>query len=118
MNTADSNTAGTLSKTITQKVRASLEPLHLDVINESNRHNVPANSETHFKLVIVSASFEQLSLIKRHRKVNQLLAEELAGGVHALSLHTMTEAEWQDKQHAGGVADSPDCLGGDGRAGS
>jgi len=79
---------------------------------------VPANSETHFKLVIVSESFEELSLINRHRKVNQLLADELAGGVHALSLHTMTETEWQAKQKDGGVAQSPDCLGGDGRAGS
>lgn len=114
----DIEKTGPLTQTITQKIRTSLEPSHLDVINESDRHNVPANSETHFKLVIVSESFEELSLINRHRKVNQLLADELAGGVHALSLHTMTETEWQAKQKAGGVAESPDCLGGDGRAGT
>jgi BolA protein len=35
----------------------AFEPLHLEVINESNRHHVPPNSETHFKVVVVSDKF-------------------------------------------------------------
>lgn len=88
----------------------ALAPVHLDVINESNNHNVPANSETHFKVVIVSNAFTEQSLIQRHRSMNKLLAEQLAGPVHALSLHTHTEQEWLDK--GGVVPDSPPCRGG------
>lgn len=41
-----------------------LAPLHLEVINESYMHNVPKGSETHFKVLVVSDKFEELSLIK------------------------------------------------------
>ncbi len=96
--------------TITQKLQAALGPQHLEVINESHRHAVPANSETHFKLLVVCSEFEGMSLIKRHRMLNGLLKEELEGGVHALALHTLTPEEWEKKQ--GKVAESPKCLGG------
>lgn len=99
-----------LADTIQQKIQ-SLTPSYLDVVNESHKHNVPKDSETHFKLVIVSEEFEGQSLVNRHRMVNKLLSEELAGGVHALSLQTMTAAEWQEK--GGSVRDTPECLGGD-----
>jgi len=39
-----------------------------------------------------------------------LLADQLAGPVHALALHTYTVAEWGEA--AAGAPDSPDCLGG------
>jgi len=88
----------------------ALEPVHLDVINESSSHNVPANSETHFKVVIVSNHFAENSLVQRHRTINKLLAEQLSGPIHALSLHTHTESEWLKR--GGVVPDSPPCRGG------
>ncbi len=97
-------------ETIQQKIRAAFTPLHLDVINESDNHNVPAGSESHFKVVLVSKAFEGESLVARHRQVNKLLAEELQGGVHALSLHTMTPEDWFNR--GGTVKESPECLGG------
>lgn len=100
----------TTETSIENALRTALQPSHLDVINESHMHNVPANSETHFKVVIVSVDFEGESLIKRHRRINALLADHLAGGVHALSLHTLTPVEWERKQ--GQVASSPKCRGG------
>ena len=66
-----------------------LQPTHLEVINESNMHNVPRGSETHFKVVVVSSAFEDLSLIKRHRSVNDVLKSELDGPVHALSIQVI-----------------------------
>lgn len=88
----------------------ALLPVHLDIINESDNHNVPANSETHFKVIIVSDQFSDSSLVQRHRTVNKLLADQLAGPVHALSLHTHTQKEWLAK--GGVVPDSPPCRGG------
>jgi len=99
-----------MANNIREKLQSALDPAHLEVINESHMHSVPANSETHFKLVIVSDKFAGESLIKRHRAVNTLLSEELANGVHALGLHTMTTDEWAQKN--GSVLDSPECRGG------
>ena len=48
-------------------------------------------------------------LIKRHRMVNQVLADELQQ-IHALALHTLTPDEWEAR--GGVVAASPKCRGG------
>src|SRR3990167_5847176 len=71
-----------------------LVPTHLFVDNESNRHQVPKHSETHFKVVAVTVKFENLTRIARHRLVNQLLANEFDSGMHALSLHLYAPNEW------------------------
>lgn len=99
----------TMQQTIEQKLQQTFEPQYLLVENESHMHNVPPGSESHFKVTLVSPQFENLMLIKRHRQVNAVLAEELQQ-IHALALHTLTPAEWLDK--AGKVADSPLCKGG------
>ena len=87
-----------------------LAPLRLDVIDESHRHNVPAGAESHFKLIIVSEAFVGESLVARHRRVNRLLAAQLAGSVHALGLHTHTPEEWLARGES--VPPSPPCRGG------
>jgi BolA protein len=99
-----------VQQTITDKLRDALAPDYLDVLNESHMHNVPAGSESHFKVVAVAECFEGKPLIQRHRLINAALAEELAGKIHALALHTMTPAEWAARGER--VADSPECRGG------
>lgn len=89
---------------------ATLEPVVVQVENESHRHNVPANSETHFKVTLVSSRFEGLMPVKRHQQVYALLADELSGPVHALALHLYTPEEWQAR--GGERPDSPNCRGG------
>ncbi|MFQ6372152.1 BolA family protein [Shewanella sp. YIC-542] len=97
-----------VAETIQQKLQAALLPEHLEVVNESHNHHVPPNSETHFKVVIVSQAFDGQRLLARHRQVNEALAHELANGVHALSMHTYTPQEWQAQV---AVPDSPKCRG-------
>jgi BolA protein len=82
----------------------------MSVVNESHMHNVPTDSETHFKVTVVSADFEGIRLIQRQRSINQLLADELAGPVHALAQHTYTPSEWNRKNNLSPA--SPNCLGG------
>ncbi|MEM0909786.1 MAG: BolA/IbaG family iron-sulfur metabolism protein [Pseudomonadota bacterium] len=98
-------------KVIEEKIQQSLSPEIMQVENESHMHNVPANSETHFKVTVVSSAFEGKRLLQRHRMLNELLSDELAGPVHALALHTYTDAEWQKKN--GLIPESPQCMGGE-----
>jgi len=95
---------------IERKLTDQLHPMHLEVINESHMHNVPAGSESHFKVTVVAEQFAGQGLVDRHRAVNRVLAAEMAGGLHALALHTLTPEEWYAR---GGTAPaSPPCLGG------
>lgn len=100
----------TVQAVIQQKLQHAFNPIHLAVINESNNHNVPEGSESHFKVTIVSEQFGGLRLIQRHRAVNKVLCDELANDIHALAMHTYTEQEWREQQQT--APDSPDCLGG------
>ena len=101
---------GNIEQKIEQKLADNFDLLHLEVINESDNHNVPPGSESHFKVVLVSPDFNGQGLVVRHRSVNKVLADELANNIHALALHTYTEKDWQDKN--GEAPMSPPCLGG------
>jgi BolA protein len=97
----------TIQIRIEEKLSAGLELQHLDVQNESGNHNVADGAESHFRVVLVAEAFSGVPLISRHRRVNQLLASELQD-IHALALHTYTEAEWQARH--GDAPMSPPCL--------
>ena len=95
---------------IEQQLQQQLSPVHLEVLNESHQHSVPPNSETHFKVILVSAAIDGKRKVARHQQVYAALAAQLEGPVHALALHTYTPAEWQQRQQEAPA--SPQCLGG------
>lgn len=82
---------------IRAKLIEALEPTRLDVINESHlhagHHGSPGTGESHFRLLIVSPKFLGKTRIERHRLVNEALAAELKGGVHALAMKTYAPGE-------------------------
>lgn len=95
---------------IEAKLKESLNTImYLDLVDESYMHTVPAGSESHFKVLVVSDAFENTPIIDRHRLLNQLLADEIQSGLHALTLHAWTPEEWYAK---GGAPESPPCMGG------
>ena len=67
------------------------------ITDDSHRHAGHAGhnheGESHFNIVVVADAFAGKSRVDRHRMVNALLADELAGRVHALALTTLTPAE-------------------------
>lgn len=96
---------------IREILNQSLAPIELGVENESHMHSVPPNSETHFKVLVVSEVFEGKSRIDRQRMVNELLKEELQSGLHALTQKTLTPTEWGAQKDTLNFV-SPECLGG------
>ncbi|RUM94888.1 MAG: BolA family transcriptional regulator [Thiothrix sp.] len=96
--------------TIEDKLNAALHPTHLEVLDESHMHSVPAGAESHFKVTLVTEQFENLPLIKQHRMINDVLKEELAGKIHALALHTYSPTQWTERSAP--APESPLCHGG------
>lgn len=94
---------------IRAKLAQALEPDHLEVMNESHMHAVPPGSESHFRVLVVSRRFEGLSLLQRHRLVNEALREELSTLVHALAIQAKTPQQWDSNP---ALAKSPPCMGG------
>ncbi|MEI8321063.1 MAG: BolA family protein [Alphaproteobacteria bacterium] len=84
-----------LKKTIEQKIVDSLDPIFLEIIDQSDLHKGhlenTGHTETHFKVTIVSKAFDGLTHLERHRLIHNLLKEEIPR-IHALSL-CLREAE-------------------------
>ena len=87
----------TVKDTITNKLHEAFAPESLDVVDESHLHEGHSGhrpgGETHFRVNIVSPSFEGKSRIERHRMINATLSAELAGSVHALAVHALAPGE-------------------------
>lgn len=98
-----------IQQTIIKKLTAEFEPSFLSVANESHLHSSGRGTESHFKVTLVSATFENVRTVARHRAVYACLAEELENGVHALALHTYTQSEWQEQGET--IPKSTNCLG-------
>jgi BolA protein len=94
---------------VEQKLREAFSPDVLELYNESSMHNVPEGSESHFKAIIVSDLFAGLRPVQRQQRVYQVLSDELAGGIHALTMQTLTQVEWKASPIK---SSSPQCLGG------
>ncbi|MBY0558259.1 BolA family transcriptional regulator [Hyphomicrobium sp.] len=82
---------------VREKLMIALRPTRLDVINESELHaghrNSPGTGDSHFRILVVSEVFSGKSRIERHRLINDILKDELAGGIHALALSPLAPGE-------------------------
>jgi BolA protein len=81
---------GAVADRMQQKLQAAFAPARLEVLDESESHRGHGGwregGETHFRVVMAAAAFDGLSRVDRQRAVNRVLADELAGPVHALAL--------------------------------
>ena len=82
---------------MTRKLQQAFAPETLEVVNDSHRHaghaSSPGTGESHFSIKVVSRSFAGKTRLERHRMVNEVLAEELAGNVHALAITALAPEE-------------------------
>lgn len=83
-----------VEQSIREKLMQAFTPEALDVVNESHRHaghaGSPGTGESHFAIKVVSQAFAGKSRLERHRLVNDVLADELSGRVHALAITALS----------------------------
>jgi len=93
---------GPIASIMREKLAAAFEPTRLELEDDSWRHaghhheggmDAREGGESHFNLTLVSAAFAGLGRVQRQRAVNAVLAEQLAGPVHALSIKALTPEE-------------------------
>ena len=109
--------SSTMEAEITSQLKSHFSVNQLLVENESHMHRSfqgagGKSANSHFKVVLVSNDFEGGPLIKRHRRVYQVLEEQMQAGIHALALHTLTPSEWHAQASDASPLNSPHCRGG------
>ena len=80
-----------------KKLEAALQPDVLEIVDDSESHRghggYREGGESHFNMKIIATEFEGVSRVARQRMVFDVLKEELAGPVHALSLRCLSPGE-------------------------
>lgn len=93
---------GPIGTIILEKLTSAFNPVSITLEDDSWRHaghhheggmDAKVGGESHFNLALVSSAFEGQGRVARQRAVNAVLAAELAGPVHALSIKAMTPSE-------------------------
>ena len=86
-----------LQATIVDRLTRRFAPLHLEVQDESARHAGHAGAASgggHVRVLIVAAEFEGMTLVERHRAVNEALGDLIGGALHAIGLNARAPSEW------------------------
>lgn len=78
----------------TESIRASI-----DAGLPCDRLDVDGDGH-HFAALVVSDAFEGLSRVQRHQRVYAALGDRMREEIHALSMTTLTPAEWSKRQQA------------------
>ena len=76
-------------ESIKQSIAAGLDCRHVEVAGDGQ----------HWEAVIVSPAFEGLSRIRQHQLVYAALGDRMREEVHALSMQTLTPAQWDARTH-------------------
>ena len=84
------------SERIRERLQAALNPVVLEIEDESHLHAGHAGARSgkgHFRVTIVSERFAGLPLLKRHRLVYDALADLMESDIHALAIHARAPEE-------------------------
>lgn len=89
---------GPVASEITRRLTEALDPTHLQVIDDSEKHRGhggynPDAGESHFTVVIESHAFRGMNRLARQRAVNSALADLLEARVHALAIKARAPGE-------------------------
>ena len=71
-------------ESIEASIAAGIDCVHLQVGGDGH----------HWEAVIVSAAFEGLSKVRQHQLVYATLGDRMREEIHALSMTTLTPAQW------------------------
>ena len=81
---------------LTERLQQGLEPVQLEVIDDSHRHAGhagAADGRGHFTVLIVSKRFEGVGTLKRHKLVYEAVGDMMTTDIHALSIQALAPGE-------------------------
>jgi BolA protein len=88
---------GPVAREIAERLTASLSPLSLEVLNDSEKHRghggYDGSGESHFTVEVVAQAFEGMTRLQRQRAVNAALGDLLQGPIHALAIRAKAPGE-------------------------
>ncbi|WP_075432094.1 BolA family protein [Buchnera aphidicola] len=83
-----------MKKIIYKKIKSKINIFYLKIYDDNQRHILKNNSINHFRLIIVSKNFNNLSLIYRHKKIYSILSQYIPNKIYSLQIFPYDIQEW------------------------
>ena len=82
-------------------IKSKMNIIKISIADFSNNHKNHSTYEGggHFQAVIISDDFKDLSLLERHKKIYSILGDLMTKEIHAFSMKTYTNNEFQELDH-------------------
>ena len=89
--------SSSIENEIKNRLSKKMDLIHFEMKDFTGRH---LNHKTHeggfhLEAIIVSNDFQDLTLIKRHQKVYEAIGDLMKHEIHALSMKTLNQSEWE-----------------------
>ena len=78
--------------------KLTVEHISIDDLTSKHQHHKQSTGGGHYKLIVVSNDFNNLTLIKRHKLIYTILKDMLQNEIHALSMITKTTKEYNNSK--------------------
>ena len=94
---SDLEKSSSIQNEIKNRLSNKMDLIHFEMKDFTGRH---LNHKTHeggfhLEAIIVSNDFQDLTLIKRHQKVYDAIGDLMKHEIHALSMKTLIQSEWE-----------------------
>ena len=91
-----------LVQEIKSRLKKTIAIDHLTIMDDTGKHlrHQHYDGGRHFKIIIVSSTFEGLSLLDRHKLVYQALNGMIKNDIHAIGLKTIATSEYINEKDA------------------
>ena len=85
-----------LVQEIKSRLKKTIAIDHLTIMDDTGKHlrHQHYDGGRHFKIIIVSSTFEGVSLLDRHKLVYQALNGMIKNDIHAIGLKTIATSEY------------------------
>ena len=89
--------SSSIENEIKNRLSKKMDLIYFEMKDFTGRH---LNHKTHeggfhLEAIIVSNDFQDLTLIKRHQKVYEAIGDLMKHEIHALSMKTLIQSEWE-----------------------
>ena len=85
---------------IKNRILDNLSSAKVEIIDQSHQHSSHGdpNKGSHFNAIIISEDFSGLNLVQRHQKIYNILGKDMGSRIHAFSMKTFTNQEFNNSQ--------------------
>lgn len=79
---------------IYKKIKSKINIFYLKIYDDTNKHILKNNTKKHFRIIIVSEVFHNISLLNRHKKIYAIVRRYIPEKIYSLQINTYSVQEW------------------------